>query len=180
MMVPRVGVFVEIRFSNRAMIAVMVFLGVSVGLVQNETAAAASARNEPVCVVSSKANLRARPSTAARVTWVVGRHMPLQRLAVENGWSQVQDLRGQTHWVISKNVSSEGSCAVVRVRTAALHRGPGATQPRAEFKVADRYTPFRKVDRDGAWVRLEDDYRGSYWTRESNVWIPVKRSRMSF
>ncbi|CAN5554392.1 hypothetical protein BH10BDE1_BH10BDE1_35030 [soil metagenome] len=142
--------------------------------------AAADPRDEPVCVLVPKAKLRSGPSTSSKVTWIVGKHMPLQRIAVENGWSQVRDLRGQTHWVISKNVSLNESCAVVRVRTAALHIGPGTNQPRADYRVADRYTPFKKVDREGAWVRLEDEYRGSYWTRDSNVWIPVKRSRMSF
>lgn len=138
-------------------------------------------RDEPVCVVSGKANLRIKPTTSSKITWVVGRNMPLHRVAVDNrGWSQVRDLRGQTHWVISKNISPTESCAVVRVRTAALHNGPGASAPRAEFGVADRYTPFRKVDRNGGWVLLEDEYRGSYWTRDSNLWIPVKRSRVSF
>lgn len=136
--------------------------------------------NEPVCVISPKAKLRSGPSTNSRVTWIVGRNMPLQRIGKENGWSRVQDLRGQVHWVISKNVSVNETCAVVRVRTAALHKGPGATVARADLKVADRYTPFKKVDREGAWVRLEDEYRGSYWTRDTNVWIPVKRSRMNF
>lgn len=167
----------EILRPRQIIIALLTFAGGTFGFFPTSVA---SSRNEPVCVVSAKANLRSKPSTAAPVTWMVGRNMPLQRLAVQNGWSQVQDLRGQKHWVISKNVSAASSCAVVRVRTAALHRGPGASEPRADLKLADRYTPFRKVDRDGAWVRLEDDYRGSYWTRESNVWIPVKRSRMSF
>lgn len=135
---------------------------------------------EPVCVVAPKAKLRAAPSTNSRITWNVGRNMPLQRITKQGVWSQVRDLRGQTHWVISKNISTKESCAVVRVRTAALHKGPSQSEPRADFKIADRYTPFKKVDREGAWVRLEDEYRGSYWTRDSNVWIPVRRSRMSF
>ena len=138
------------------------------------------AMNEPVCVIAAKAKLRASPSTGARVTWNVGRNMPLQRIAIANGWSQVKDLRGQTHWVISKVISANQSCAVVKVRTAHLLKGSGAAASPADYKVADRYTPFKKVDREGAWVRLEDDYRGSYWTRETNVWIPVRRSRMSF
>jgi SH3-like domain-containing protein len=135
---------------------------------------------EPVCVVSSKANLRAGPTTKAKITWVVGRNMPLERISVANGWSQVKDLRGRIHWVISRNVSTEESCAVVRVRTAALHVDPKPGSARAEMKLADRYTPFKKVDREGMWVRLEDDYNGAYWTRDTNVWIPVKRTHMSF
>ena len=135
---------------------------------------------QPVCVSAPKAKLRASPSTSAKVNWTVGRYMPLEQLAKQNGWSQVRDFRGQTHWVITKNITTNDSCAVVRVRTAPLREGPGNSYPRAEFQLADRYTPFRKVDREGNWVRLEDGFRGSYWTQDSNVWIPVKRSRMAF
>ncbi len=136
--------------------------------------------NEPVCVIAAKAKLRAAPAVTAKVTWNVGRNMPLQRIATANGWSQVKDLRGQTHWVISKVISANQSCAVVKVRTAALRKGFSKEDGPADFKVADRYTPFKKTDREGNWVRLEDEYQGSYWTREANVWIPVRRSRVSF
>lgn len=141
---------------------------------------AGAAAAEPVCVVSSQAKLRAGPSTRDKVTWVVGKYMPLQRVTNENGWSEVVDLRGQKHWVISRNVSSQQTCAVVRVRSATLHRGPGASAEQAEFKMADRYTPFRRIEREGTWVRLEDDYKGSYWTRESNLWMPVRRASVAF
>lgn len=135
---------------------------------------------EPVCVMSAKAKLRAAPATSSKVTWTVGKHMPLERLDIQNGWSKVRDLRGQVHWVISRNVAPNQSCAVVKVRAAALVKGPGEKEGPADFKVADRYTPFKKVDREGLWVRLEDDYKGKYWTRDANVWIPVRRSRVSF
>ena len=141
--------------------------------------APAANEGEPVCVSVPKTNLRASPSTSAKVTWVVGRNMPLQRMGREAGWSKVRDLRGQTHWVISKNLSANESCAVVRVRTATLHKIPRNPE-RADFRQADRYTPFKKTDREGGWVRLEDEYKGSFWTRDTNVWIPVRRSRMSF
>ncbi|MDX9730777.1 MAG: SH3 domain-containing protein [Bdellovibrionales bacterium] len=129
-------------------------------------------RAEPVCVVSRSARLRARPSTNAPITWNVGRYMPFERLRTENGWSQVRDLRGQTHWVISKNVSPKESCVVVRARTAKLHQGPGYSEPVSEFGVADRYMPFRHVEKKGSWVKIEDDFKGVFWTQASNVWTP--------
>lgn len=164
-------------FSAGLLAGLFTGLSVVVGFVPT---AHAEELNEPVCVIVPKARLRASPSTSAKVTWNVGRHMPLQRISAANGWSQVRDLRGQIHWVISRNVSANESCAVVRVRTAELRKGFGKDDGPADFKVADRYTPFKKTDREGNWVRLEDEYRGSYWTRESNVWIPVRRSRVSF
>lgn len=158
--------------------APMVSVPVTESATSSERAPAAN-EGEPVCVSVPKTNLRAAPSTGAKVTWVVGRNMPLQRMGREAGWSKVRDLRGQTHWVISKNLSSHESCAVVRVRTATLHKIPRNPE-RADFRQADRYTAFKKTDREGGWVRLEDEYKGSFWTRDTNVWIPVRRSRMSF
>lgn len=136
--------------------------------------------DEPVCVVSNVAKLRSGPSTKAGVTWVVGKNMPLERMRREGPWSQVRDLRGQVHWVISKNVAGNQPCAVVRVRNATLRKGPGSAAEIAEFKVAEKYTPFRRVGREGNWVRLEDEYQGSYWTRDTNLWMPVSRSRVTF
>ncbi len=135
---------------------------------------------EPVCVSVQKARLRAKPSTSAKITWNVGRHMPLERLSQQNGWSRVRDLRGQIHWVISKNVTTNTSCAVVKVRAAALVKGSGANAGPADFRVADRYTPYKRIEREGDWIRLEDDFRGTYWTKVSNLWIPMRRSRVSF
>lgn len=135
---------------------------------------------EPVCVVTPKARLRVSPSTNAKISWVVGQHMPLERLSSKDGWSRVRDLRGQVHWVISKAVAANEACAVVRVRTAPLHAGPGPRAPRADFRSADRYTAFKRVDRESGWVRVEDSYRGTFWTQENNLWIPIKKSKMAF
>ncbi len=135
---------------------------------------------EPVCVKAEKARLRAGPSTNARITWNVGRFMPLERVGRQAEWSQVRDFRGEKHWVISTNLTTDESCAVIKVKAASLRQGPGSQFPKADFQVADRYTPFKKVDREGEWVKLEDDFKGSYWTLDSNVWMPVKRTQISF
>lgn len=157
-----------------------VLLAATGALVIGERAFADDRYPEPVCVSVPKARLRASPSTSAKITWNVGRHMPLERLSQQNGWSRVRDLRGQVHWVISKNVTTNASCAVVKVRTAALVKGSGGNGGPADFRVADRYTPYKRIEREGEWIRLEDDFRGTYWTKVTNLWIPMRRSRVSF
>lgn len=135
---------------------------------------------EPVCVSVPKARLRRAPSTSSKITWVIGRHMPLERLGQKNGWSRVRDMRGQIHWIISRNVDPNATCAVVKVRTASLVKTSGENGEPAEFRVADRYTPYRRIEREGDWVRIEDEYRGDYWTKVSNLWIPVRRTTVNF
>lgn len=106
--------------------------------------------------------------------------MPLERIKSANGWSQVRDFRGEVSWVLASNLTTEESCAVVKVKAAALYQGPGKEHPRADFSVADKYTPFRKTDREGRWIRIEDDYKGVYWTLDSNLWIPVQKTNLTF
>lgn len=136
--------------------------------------------SEPICVVKPKAHLRQGPGPQHPVTWVVGQFMPLMKVGQKGKWLQVQDLDGTVHWIASSMVSSKLSCAVVKARIAALRRGPGRTYPTAEPKFAERYTPFLKVDRDGAWVQLQDDYRGKFWVNEDNLWMPMQRARVTF
>ena len=139
-----------------------------------------AAHAEAVCVNKNKTALHQAPSSSSAVTWTVSENMPLLRVAQKGSWSQVKDLDGQLHWVQSNAVTSRISCAVVKTRVAKLRRAPGSHQPAAEFESADKYTPFRKVDRDGSWVLVQDEYKGRYWVNESNVWIPVVRTSVAF
>lgn len=143
-------------------------------------AAPASLRAEPVCVTSEKAILRKGPGTQFPVTWTVGQYMPFLRVSQKSGWTQVEDLDGAKHWVSSSNVSTRISCVVVRSKTAPLRQGPGPKTPSAEIAFADRYTPFKKLNRDGAWIELQDNFKGKFWIYETNVWIPVIKSKISF
>jgi SH3-like domain-containing protein len=139
-----------------------------------------AAKSEPVCVTAPKAALRSAPNLKGPVTWVVSQNMPLMRIENKNGWSQVIDLDGNKHWVSSKSISTKISCAVIKTKTAKLRRGPGVTKPEAELAIAERYTPFRKLDRDGSWLLVQDEYAGKYWVSETNVWIPITRSHIAF
>jgi SH3-like domain-containing protein len=135
---------------------------------------------EPVCVVVPKANLRTGPNTKSPISWTVAQNMPLMRVEDKNGWSQVVDLDGNKHFVPSKSVSTKISCAVIKTKTAKLRKGPGSGKPEADLAIAEKYTPFRKLDRDGAWLLVQDEYRGKYWVNETNVWIPLNRSHIAF
>jgi SH3-like domain-containing protein len=135
---------------------------------------------QPVCVTSARAPMRKGPGTQFPVTWSVGQNMPLLKISQKGGWVQVQDVDGDTHWISASSVSARNSCVVVKARSAPLRSGPGSNHPLSEITFADRYTPFKKVDRDGPWIKLQDDYKGTYWVYETNVWIPVMKARISF
>ena len=138
------------------------------------------ARAEAVCVTQPHTSLHKGPSVKDPVTWTVSENMPLLRLDIKGQWSKVQDLDGQVHWVQSRVLSSRRSCAVIRTKTAKLRRGPGPKEPTADMEIADKYTPFQKIDRDGAWLLVQDEYNGRYWVNETNVWLPLVRASVSF
>ena len=129
-----------------------------------------------------KANttLRKGPGLSFPVSWAVPKYMPLLKVDQKGAWFKVQDLDGEIHWVLSKAVSRKMACAVVKTKVAKLRKGPGSNQPLADLASVDKYTPFRKLDRDDDWVKVEDDFRATYWVHETNVWIPVSRTRVEF
>ena len=135
---------------------------------------------EPFCVIKSRVELRKGPSSKYAKTWSVPKYMPLFKLEQKGSWVKVQDMDGQSHWVRANALSKKISCAVVKTKTAKLRRGPGPDQPLAEFSSADKYTAFLKTDRDGEWIQVKDDFNGSFWVHETNVWMPVARARVSF
>ncbi len=133
-----------------------------------------------LCVSSPSANLRAGASSKSKVTWRVGQYMPLREKSKKGGWYQVEDLEGQTHWVHRSVVTSDIDCLVVKAANANLRTGPGTEFSEAEFAVADRYMPYQKLERDGAWLKIRDDYGGVYWVHEKLIWEPLNYSNIEF
>jgi len=140
----------------------------------------AAVESEPVCVIKSQASLRRGPGKEFAVTWDVPKYMPLLKVDQKGKWLKVRDLEGDVHWVFSRDVSTKIMCTVVKTRTAKLRQGPGQQEPLAELSSVDRFTPFRKIDRDGEWVQVKDDYAATYWIHENNIWIPMARTRIGF
>lgn len=139
------------------------------------------AQADPVCVITPKAHLRKGPGAKFPVSWTVTQNMPLMAVGQEKkGWIQVQDLDGESHWIAKSNVTSRFVCTVVKSKSARLRKGPGTEHPIAELNTVDRYTPFRKIDRDGAWLLVQDEYRAKYWVHETNVWLPSIKAKIRF
>lgn len=142
----------------------------------------AFAAAEPVCVKSEKAVLHKGPSQQSPVSWTVAQHMPFMRLAQKGEWSQVRDLDNKTHWIPSADLTTRISCAVVKSKTAPLRKGPGKEFGLADLAQVDRYTPVRKIGREGSYVQVQyrDNTNVEYWVDETELWSPVIRSRISF
>jgi SH3-like domain-containing protein len=135
---------------------------------------------EPVCVSKANVTLRRGPGEKYAATWTVPKYMPFLQIDKKGKWVKVRDLDGESHWVRRDKVSQRMSCLVVKARVAHLRKGPGSQEPIADLSTVDKYTPFRKLDRDGEWLKVRDDVAGVYWIHEDSVWIPMVHSRVEF
>jgi SH3-like domain-containing protein len=134
-----------------------------------------------LCVSSFQARLRANPSLSAKVTWVVGRHMPLLEINRKGAWIQVQDVDGVNHWISSQDVSAQARCVVVRVERAALRQGPNVKAPLAVIENADKYTAFKRLEAEPEqWYFVEDEAGGKYWINAAQVWRATKVNKIGF
>ena len=127
-----------------------------------------------------KAHLRAGPSVRSELVWVVGKYMPLFPIDQKGSWIRVKDMDGQKMWISSTLVTNEIDCAVVKVFRSSLRRGPGTKFSKTPLNYANRYMPFRKLERDGTWILVKDDYGFKHWIHENNVWEALNYVRLNY
>ena len=132
----------------------------------------APSASQALCVSVKEANLRTGPGTEHAIAWEVFRYMPLQKVSVRQGWTQVRDLDGERHWVLSRLVSNRLQCGVVKASTAQVRTGPGNRYPALAWSPVERYFSFRVLKQQGAWLQIQDDQGDKGWIARSLVWRP--------
>ncbi len=136
-------------------------------------------QSSALCVTTDRANLRKGPGTSFKITWTVGKFMPLRKLERKGSWMKVQDVDNEIHWIQASAVSEAMSCVVVKSKTAVLRQAPSASAPPAELTVVDRYTPFKKLDRNGEFVQVANEF-DKFWIKDSAIWYPINKMVLSF
>lgn len=125
--------------------------------------------------------LRKGPGSQNPASWKVSRYMPFVRLQKKSGWTKVQDLEGEVHWVKSSDITSQIRCVAVKASVAVLHKEPNSTSPGASLKTLDRFTPLKRMDDEKLpWLHVEDEAGHVSWIHESQVWKPVTVNNISF
>lgn len=134
-----------------------------------------------LCVSAYQTRLRSEPSNDAKITWVVGRYMPLVEIQRKGSWIKVQDVDGEIHWALASELSSRQRCVVVKDRVAQLRVGPSAQEPLAEIQSVDRYTAFKRIEAEPEnWYRIEDEAGNKYWILARQVWRAATVTHLGF
>lgn len=134
-----------------------------------------------LCASNVKVQLHKGPGSKFPRTWVVGKYTPLQELERKDHWIKVKDMDGEDHWVDATHVTYKYRCVAVKSTVAQLRTGAGPQFPAPNLMMtADRYTPFKRVESEGPWVQVENDYGVKAWIHEKNLWRPVAIVKMVY
>lgn len=132
-----------------------------------------------LCVSIDKAELKKGPGKQFKTLWIVGQYMPLKKLSKTAGWYKVQDMDNEIYWIQSSAVTEAFSCVVVKTKTALLKMAPNNSAGLAELSVVDKYTPFKKLDRQDGYFQVTNDF-DKFWIKDTSVWYPVNKMNISF
>ncbi len=133
-----------------------------------------------LCVSADLANLRGGPGKKYKLTWTVGKYMPLLKVGYKKGWYRVKDIDGAVHWVHQSLVSKRFKCVAVKSKKVNLRTGPGTKFSYAAYQSADRYFPFKKINHRNEWLQLIDASGNKVWAHENTLWRARKVSNISF
>ena len=133
-----------------------------------------------LCTKTTSANLRAKPSAKARLTWTVGKYTPFILHSQKRGWLRVEDMDGAKHWLYQPLSTQSYKCLSVKVNRAAARKGPGTQHSRTSFGFVDRYTPLKRLEKRGSWYNVEDQFGRKFWVSASVVWRPLKVMKVDY
>jgi SH3-like domain-containing protein len=135
---------------------------------------------QAICTQSKNAILRTGPGEQFEKSWSVSRFMPFMKLDQKNNWLKLSDIDGEIHWGKAADFSTQLRCVVIKSNYADTHQGPGNSFPPVEFKTLDRFTPLKRIDAEGPWIKVESDNGIQFWVHESKLWRAVKVQSVKF
>lgn len=127
---------------------------------------------EMVAIAGEDVNMRSGPGTSNDVLWRVGSGFPLEVVKRSGDWLQVKDFEDSTGWV-QKNTINKAQHVVVRANKGTDNTVNIRAEPnrKAEVVAQAKYgVVFKKLGKQGDWVRVEhgEDVKG--WMEKSLLW----------
>lgn len=126
-----------------------------------------AAQAERLAVTAQLANIRGGPGTEYEVLWQVEKYFPIEAIRRSGPWIFFEDFEKDRGW-IHRSLVGDVPCVITRVAAGNVRSGPGT-----EYDIrlqAEAGVPFRVLERDGDWLKVEhaDGDRG--WIHRSLVW----------
>lgn len=126
-----------------------------------------------LCLKMSEANIRSGPGKNYEIIWQVYRFMPFEKVGISlsGNWYAIRDLDGDVGWVYKNLVTNKYRCAIVKSRVVNIRKGPGTNYAKAFSEPAQRYDTFRIIQRQGAWMKVKDEWNNVGWIHRDYLWV---------
>lgn len=122
---------------------------------------------EMVSIKGSTVNMRAGPSTTAKILWELDKGYPLQVLKRQGSWLQVRDFENDRGWV-ARSLTQSVPHHVVQAKVANIRQGPGTQHP--IIGKAEHVELLRTRDKKSDWVQVERSGGQTGWIAKRLLW----------
>ncbi len=131
------------------------------------------------CVRVSRAHLRKKPYSQSKVSWVVGLYTPLIVRKKHKFWSKVEDVDGQTHWILNSQLTHKWRCGTI-LKKAFTRKGAGVHMLVSPLGIVDRYWSFKILKRQDHWLYLKDKSGQKVWVFKDLIWRALSSTQFHF
>jgi SH3-like domain-containing protein len=131
------------------------------------TALTPALAQDMVSVEGRIVNMRAGPSTQARVLWELDKGYPLKVIKRKGSWLQVRDVENDRGWV-ARSLTGSKPHHVVKSKVANIRKGPGQ-----QYRIigrAEQYELMRTREKKSGWVRVERTSGQTGWISKKLLW----------
>ncbi len=122
---------------------------------------------ERMAVIGSEANIRSGPGTNYEVLWQVEKYHPLTVLKKKGGWYRFKDFEGDIGW-IHASLIKKVSTVITKRNKCNIRSGPG--QKYSIKFTAEKGIPFKVLNRNGNWIKIQHADGDIGWIYKSLVW----------
>lgn len=122
---------------------------------------------ERLSVSVDKANIRAKPETSSDTLWQVEKYYPLLVVEKKGEWYRIKDFEGDMGW-IHRSLVDDTPSVIVKVKLANIRSNAG-TQYDLVFD-ANKGTPFKVLEVQDRWLKVQHADGDSGWIFKSLVW----------
>lgn len=129
--------------------------------------AAGVSRAERLAVTAPKANVRGGPGAEHAMIWQAEQYYPVKVIERKGPWCLFEDYEGDRGWLHQSLLGKIET--VVTVKDASNRRaGPATTHP--VVLVVDAGVPFKVLERQGAWLRVQHGDGEIAYIAKSLMW----------
>lgn len=122
---------------------------------------------ERLAVKASIANLRSGPGSKYEVLWQVEKYHPLLIIEKTENWYKIKDFEGDMAWIHKSLLGKING--VITIKAKCNVRSKPDKSGKILFTV-ERGVPFKVLNNNGNWIRIEHADGEIGWIYKSLVW----------